>query len=291
LDADDYSKFEYYTDVHYWMAPKRVKSQFFRSSTPRRPGNLAAGKRTKCRPHQADKPTFHLSEAASNGSPPEKNTPLTIYVTPLGLLSRPMNTPHIINGWNGTLLNKDHQILSFRKVDETLGWLSNMSPHPVRFRTILYPTCEHFFQCLRFENEGIRKEILKKNSPMTAKMISKKYKDEMVITPRSQVDLDLMRTVIRMKMVFYPKLRNELMTQNSDSIIIEDCSKRGGESSKFWGMKLTEDQWEGENWLGRLWMEYRSELQGKSVVSSLDTTIWPGSMWTELQQTLFKKIS
>ena len=209
---------------------------------------------------------------------------------PLGLLSRPMNTPHIINGWNGTLSNKDHHILSFRKVDEPLGWLSNMSPHPVRFRTILYPTCEHFFQCLRFENKEIRKEILKKKSPMSAKMISKKYKDEMVITPRRQVDLDLMRTVIRMKMVFYPKLRNELILQDSNSVIIEDCSKRGGESSKFWGMKLSDDQWEGQNWLGRLWMEYRSELQGKSVVGSLDTTIWPGSMWTELEQTLFKKI-
>lgn len=201
-----------------------------------------------------------------------------------------MNTPHIINGRNETLSNKDHQILSFRKVDETLGWLSNMSPHPVRFRTILYPTCEHFFQCLRFENQEIRKEILKKKSPMSAKMISKKYKDEMVIIPRSQVDLDLMRTVIRMKMVFYPKLRNELILQDSNSVIIEDCSKRGGESSKFWGMKLTDDQWEGQNWLGRLWMEYRSVLQGKSVFGSLDTTIWPGSMWTELEQTLFKKI-
>jgi predicted NAD-dependent protein-ADP-ribosyltransferase YbiA (DUF1768 family) len=34
-----------------------------------------------------------------------------------------------------------------------------------------------------------------------------------------------------------------------------------GEPSRFWGMKLKNGVWEGENWLGRLLMEYRNELQ------------------------------
>lgn len=189
-----------------------------------------------------------------------------------------MKTPHILNHWTGTLSNSEHKILSFRKVHEPLGWLSNMSPHPVGFETILYPTCEHLFQCMRFENEEVRNEILNKKSPMSSKMIAKKHKEQMVITPRSQVDLDLMKTVIRIKMVFHPKLRNELILQDPGSVIIEDCSKRGGESSRFWGMKLNGEVWEGQNWLGRLWMEYRSELQGNPVASPLDATTWPGSM-------------
>lgn len=200
-----------------------------------------------------------------------------------------MNTPHLLNRWNGTLSTLDHPILSFRKVHEPLGWLSNMSPHPVRFETILYPTCEHLFQAMRFENEEVRNEILKKKSPMSSKMIAKKYKDQVVVTPRSQIDLDLMKTVIRIKMVFHPKLRNELILQDPNSVIIEDCSKRGGESSRFWGMKLNGEIWEGQNWLGRLWMEYRSELQGNPVASPLDTTTWPGSMWGELK-THFQKV-
>ncbi|MEI8285023.1 MAG: NADAR family protein, partial [bacterium] len=61
-----------------------------------------------------------------------------------------MKTQELLADWSGTT------VLSFRKVDEPLGWLSNMSPHPIRVDTIRYPTCEHFFQCMRFEDEGIR---------------------------------------------------------------------------------------------------------------------------------------
>jgi len=194
-----------------------------------------------------------------------------------------MKTHEVPNGWSGTIA---HNVLSFRKVDEPLGWLSNMSPHPIRVDTIRYPTCEHFFQCMRFEAEGIRKIIRDQKSPMSAKMVAKKYLDRMVIPHRGEVDLDLMRTVLRIKMEFYPKLKRELIQQNPESVVVEDCSKRGGESSKFWGMKLTGNVWEGENWLGRLWMEFRSELQGTVAVCGLDTTRWPGSMWVNLHNTL-----
>ena len=191
-----------------------------------------------------------------------------------------MKTQELLADWRGT--TTDHNILSFRKVDEPLGWLSNMSPHPIRVDTIRYPTCEHFFQCMRFEDEGIRKIIREQKSPMSGKMVAKKYLDRMVISPRGEVDLDLMRTVLRIKMEFYPKLKQTLILQDPESVIVEDCSNRGGESSRFWGMKLNGTLWEGENWLGRLWMEFRSELQGKAVISPLDTTRWPGSMWVNL---------
>jgi len=114
---------------------------------------------------------------------------------------------------------------------------------------------------------------------MSSKMVMKKHKEKMVIVPRSEMDLDLMRTVLRIKLEFYPKLRKKLMNQDPDSIIIEDCTKRSGVSSKFWGMKLIDGEWVGENWLGRLWMELRLELQGVPSFRSLDTTTFPGSLW------------
>jgi len=200
-----------------------------------------------------------------------------------------MNTQELLINWNGTISGEEHTVHSFRKVSEPLGWLSNMSSHPLRVNKIFYPTCEHFFQCMRFEDVEIRKEILRNKSPMVSKMISKKFKNQMVITPRGEEDLDLMRTVLRIKMEFYPKLRNELVLQDPDSVIIEDCSKRGGESSRFWGMKLNGNVWEGENWLGRLWMEFRSELQGNTGMKTLDTSRFPGSMWVELHNTLYRR--
>lgn len=176
-----------------------------------------------------------------------------------------MDAQELLNNWTGTISAEEHEVLSFRKIGESLGWLSNMSRYPVRVDTVWYPTCEHFFQCMRFEDEGIRKEIRERKSPMGSKMVVKKYLDRMVVVPRSDEDLDLMRAVIRIKMGFYPKLKQELVLQHPESVIVEDCSKRNGVSSKFWGMKLNGKVWEGENWLGRLWMELRSEFQGTPI--------------------------
>ena len=193
-----------------------------------------------------------------------------------------------ISRWNGTLTHGSH-VLSFRKIDEPLGWLSNMSKHPIRVNKVLYPTCEHFFQCSRFENEEIVREILKSNSPMTGKMISKKYSSFHRWEVRGFEDLQLMRTVIRIKMFFYPKLRMELENQEEGTVIVEDCSKRGGESSRFCGMKLEDGVWTGQNWLGRLWMELRSELKGEDGVSLFDPSRFPGTLLHDVTSKFQKK--
>jgi predicted NAD-dependent protein-ADP-ribosyltransferase YbiA (DUF1768 family) len=190
-----------------------------------------------------------------------------------------MKIQHLINNWPGTINNSENTVLTIRKVDEPNGWMGNMSSLPVRVEGLRYSTTEHLFQCMRFDEEGIRKVIRESKSPMSSKMVMKKYKEKMVIVPRSEMDLDLMRTVLRIKLEFYPKLREELRKQDPDSIIIEDCTKRSGISSKFWGMKLVDGEWVGENWLGRLWMELRLELQGVPSFRSLDTTTFPGSLW------------
>jgi len=190
-----------------------------------------------------------------------------------------MKITQLLNNWPNTINSNGYPILSFRKVDEQLGWLGNMSGLPVRVEGVRYSTTEHLFQCMRFENEMIRKEIRESKSPMGAKMVMKKHKERVSIVPRSVEDLNLMRSVLRIKMEYYPKLQEDLEKQDPDSILIEDCTKRSGVSSKFWGMKLTDGVWEGENWLGRLWMELRLELQGGELISELNTVTFPGSLW------------
>jgi predicted NAD-dependent protein-ADP-ribosyltransferase YbiA (DUF1768 family) len=190
-----------------------------------------------------------------------------------------MKIQHLINNWPGTINNSENTVLTIRKVDEPNGWMGNMSSLPVRVEGVRYSTTEHLFQCMRFEDEGIRREIRESKSPMSSKMVMKKHMEKMDVIPRSELDLNLMRSVLRIKLEFYPKLREELMKQDSDTLIIEDCTKRSGVSSKFWGMKLVDGDWVGENWLGRLWMELRLELQGIPSFHSLDTTTFPGSLW------------
>lgn len=171
----------------------------------------------------------------------------------------------LLKSWSGVIDPGLHTVVPFRKTTEPHGWLGNMSPHPLRVpRTATgtrYPTAEHFFQCERFTAPAIRADILSENSPMACKMAAKKHKAARAIQPMGAADLDLMRRTIRLKLENHPALRTQLLALPTNGIIIEDASRRGGVSARFWGMKLQDGLWTGGNWLGRLWMELRLELE------------------------------
>lgn len=149
-------------------------------------------------------------------------------------------------------------MILFKKVKEKFGWLSNMSPHPVDD----YRTAEAFFQAMRFDNPAIQEEIKACKSPMAAKMVAKAHADKMTIEPRSDIDLHLMRMVVRRKLDQNPELRAELL-ETGDEHIVEDVSARPNESGLFWGAVPTADGLKGENWLGRIWMDLRAELRAQ----------------------------
>jgi predicted NAD-dependent protein-ADP-ribosyltransferase YbiA (DUF1768 family) len=171
----------------------------------------------------------------------------------------------LLQTWPGVIDPGLYPVVSFRKVIEPHGWLGNMSPHPLRVpRTptgTLYPTAEHYFQCERFTDPAIRADIVSKNSPMSCKMIARRHAAAMQIMPRTPADLDLMRRTIRLKLENHPALRSQFLALPVDAVLIEDASRRGGVSARFWGMKLQDGLWTGENHLGRLWMELRLELE------------------------------
>jgi len=143
-------------------------------------------------------------------------------------------------------------VIAFRKVKDPYGWLSNMSPHPISG----YRTAEAAFQAYRFDDPDIRKLIREEKSPMGAKMVAKKHADKMVIVPRSEADLQLMRGVVSWKIRCYPDLWKELV-ETGDAEIVEDVTSRPNESGLFWGAKLEDGKWVGQNHLGKIWMEVR----------------------------------
>jgi ribA/ribD-fused uncharacterized protein len=174
----------------------------------------------------------------------------------------------LLTTWPGTINENEHNTIPFKKVDEPNGWLGNMSRHPLRVPRApggtLYPTTEHYYQCMKFNDPQIQQDILAKNSPMNAKWVAKgkarAFPEKRVISSYTSADLDLMRRTIRLKLENHPNLRAQLLAFHDDGIIIEDATARHGESARFWGMRLQANIWTGENWLGRLWMELRLEL-------------------------------
>jgi ribA/ribD-fused uncharacterized protein len=151
------------------------------------------------------------------------------------------------------------EVIAFRKVREPYGWLGNMSPYPIMYTGETWLTSEALFQALRFDDTSIRREIREQKSPMAAKMVSKKYTDHFIVTPRSIIDLNNMRLVLSLKIEQHPELRKMLIaTENAQ--IIEDCTARQNDSGLFWGAALIGGEWIGKNTLGELWMELRNSL-------------------------------
>lgn len=51
------------------------------------------------------------------------------------------------------------------------------------------------------------------------------------------------------------------MLETGNAVIIEDCTKRNREAARIWGQVKVNGKWVGQNILGQLWMELRTELR------------------------------
>ena len=149
--------------------------------------------------------------------------------------------------------------IAFTKVALPFGWLGNMSPFPVRYGAVTFRTAEHLFQCMRLpkDHPGFA-EIRDQTSPMAAKMVSKKHVSDFIVEPRSEQDVMNMMTVLEFKLKNNPQLLT-LLKDTGTATIIEDCSKRPSESGLFWGAARIPNGWNGENVLGKLWMQIRDQ--------------------------------
>jgi ribA/ribD-fused uncharacterized protein len=150
------------------------------------------------------------------------------------------------------------ETITFTKVKLQWGFFSNMSPHPVTYEGQVWRTTEALFQALRFpKNPTIQEAIRREKSPMTAKMVAKRERKERTIEPGSDQDLANMRLVLRLKIDQHPSLRKALL-ETGEATIIEDCSSR---RASIWGARFVAGGWEGDNLLGKLWVELREQLK------------------------------
>lgn len=168
------------------------------------------------------------------------------------------------------------------KVKDEHGCWGNMAPYPILYQDKTWLTSEALFQALRFSDEIVKEEIRTQKSPMSAKMVAKKYKDKMIVQPMSETDLNNMRLVLSLKLKQHPELSEIL--KNSDAFIVEDCTKRQRGSGLFWGAALKDDKWVGENWLGKLWMEIREKLKVSSIVPVIPGLVYIPNFISDAQQ-------
>jgi ribA/ribD-fused uncharacterized protein len=157
------------------------------------------------------------------------------------------------------------QVISFYKVDETYGGLSNMSGKyfHLQVNDILVRSSESLYQCLRFTSHpDIQREILENKSPKGSKMVSKKYRKEFTREDFDEIKVELMYWCLKVKLCSHPLLFGGLLDRTGDKEIVEISN-----SDRFWGcVKENENLVTGENVLGKLLMDLRSyyrENKGK----------------------------
>lgn len=152
-----------------------------------------------------------------------------------------------------TRIYKINDSIIFRKTTEKFGGLSNMASGYLLFiKDIPIKSSEALYQAMRFPHmPNVQLEIINQNSPMTAKMVSKKY---LAYTREDWDDIrvGIMKWVLRIKLVQNKDTFGKLLLDTELKDIVEESRK-----DEFWGAKKNNDVLVGMNVLGRLLMELR----------------------------------
>jgi ribA/ribD-fused uncharacterized protein len=143
--------------------------------------------------------------------------------------------------------------LLFYKEHPVLGCLSNFSPHKILFGEKVYPTSEHCFQAHKFleSDPAWTERIRRANSPSAAKYLARS-RHAPIPADWSTRRLTLMLEILRAKTSQHLEIPKVLFLSGTSDLI----EKSPWDS--FWGNGR---DGKGENWLGRLWMKVRGELQ------------------------------
>lgn len=151
---------------------------------------------------------------------------------------------------------KKNEVVLFRKTKEAFGGLSNMAPgFSVRVNGVIISSVEALYQACRYPLfPEIQESIIKENSPMTAKMISKKYYSY-TRQDWEKVKYDVMYWCLEVKLSQNFENFSKVLRETGDKPIVEYSPK-----DKDWAATPVSDtELRGKNALGRLLMKLREE--------------------------------
>lgn len=147
---------------------------------------------------------------------------------------------------------------SRRRIDDFRGpyaFLSNFFAAPVTFEGVAYPTVEHAYQAAKTLDPKARERVRAAATPELAKKLGAK----LTLRPNwPEVKVEVMRALLRQKFQSHPELA-ELLRKTGDAELVEGNTWH----DNFWGACRCArcNGQPAHNWLGRLLMEVRQELQ------------------------------
>lgn len=138
-------------------------------------------------------------------------------------------------------------------------YFSPYTAHAIEIDGVVYPTMEHAYQCSRYADDAIREEIRAARSPVKAWEISTKYKSSHQLPEFRDGNhkLAVMKNLMRLKRDQHEEVRKALVDSGTKRIVKHISTYPPGDG--FWD---DGENGEGENRMGRMWMELREELTG-----------------------------
>lgn len=131
--------------------------------------------------------------------------------------------------------------------------LSNFSAFRLRWKDIDFDTSEAAYHWEKFpDDQPIRNAILLARSAHEAFKIAEQYKSRR-LADWDDVKLDVMYHILHAKAGQHEYVRRKLLA-TGDRELIEDSWR-----DSYWGWGPNRD---GQNMLGKLWMDIRSQLRG-----------------------------
>jgi len=131
---------------------------------------------------------------------------------------------------------------------------SNFSAFAVYWKGKLYPTSEHAYHAEKFEDEHLKEQIRSALSAHDTLKLAHEHRDK-YRTDWDNVKLNVMKEILRAKTNQHPYVMKKLL-KSGNRELIEDSWR-----DPYWGWGPNKD---GENHLGKLWMELRDELKNSA---------------------------
>lgn len=131
------------------------------------------------------------------------------------------------------------------------AFLSNFADSEIIYKNKIYPTVEHAYQAAKCINESDKEEIRTQPTPAKAKRLGNHVKMK---STWNEERISVMKELLTLKFQ-NPELREALLS-TGNAVLIEGNTW----DDTFWGVC----NGVGENHLGKLLMEVRTEIQNKN---------------------------
>lgn len=154
-----------------------------------------------------------------------------------------------------SLREKTIDICFYRANERPYGPFSNLYKRDISFEGRIFLTAEHAYQAGKARKDEVKEWILSAPSPSLVAMAAHGLYTWDIVPNWSRIKVDRMRQVLRAKFTQHEDLMGLLLSTGEARLV--EVGKTDNAVNRFWG----EVNGKGQNMLGVLLMEVRSELQ------------------------------